>query len=81
MDKPKQIPLFNPLSEDFSYIYKDDMDVPHTYTMRALEISFFDPPVARFMAKHLSDAVYHKRGQKLNHDDDIQEILKEIEVI
>jgi len=77
---PKQIPLFNPLSDDFTFEWKDDTNTLHTFTMRPLEITYFDKPIADFMARHLCDAVYHIRGQKTNAVDDMKAIMGEIHV-
>lgn len=83
MDNPnpkKTIPLFNPLSDTFSFEWLDDDNWRHILTMRPLEITYFEPVQADFMARHLVDAIYHQRGQKTNPEDDKKAILREVMV-
>jgi len=58
----------------------DDHDIEHTYVMRPLEITEFEPVVAEFMLRHLSDEMYHQLGTKTNPENDMAKIRKEIEV-
>ena len=77
----RKIPLYNPLLHDFTFEYLDDANVAHIYMMRPMELTYFDPPVARFMQKHLADAIYNERGPKKNSEDDLKQIYKEISEI
>lgn len=80
MENYKRVALFNPLSSDFSYEWLDDENKKHTLTMNSREITYFPEPQAKFMMKHLADAIIHQRGVRTNHEDEYKAILKEIQV-
>lgn len=76
----KKIALFNPLSTDFYYYWRNDNNKDIKLVIPAISIEYFDPPQAHFMAKHLSDEIMNKRGYAKNTEEQRKEILKEIYV-
>jgi len=48
--------------------------------MPSMEITYFEGYKYEFMRKHLAETIYHERGVRVNHDDDIEKIKKEIEM-
>ncbi len=76
----QKVPLFNPLSTDFKYDIRNDDNSLKTLVMPAQEMTWFEPFEAEYMTKHLTDVIYHLRGNKVNHEVDIETIRKEIEV-
>ena len=71
----------NPLIEDFSVNYDlSGLGQPKTYTLKGLEIDFFEPVIAEHLKKHLVNAIINKRGVKVNRDADAKEIYKEISI-
>ncbi len=82
MNKDK-VPLFNPLNEDFTAKYDINNDRnPIAFTIKAKSVAYFDPPIAAHIKKHLATAIFEKRGNnKMDHDIQIEQFLKEIETI
>lgn len=76
--KPK--PLYNPLTHDFSWEYKDDDNNQHIAVCRALEITYFPTWLADLVMKHLIDEVYENRKPKQNPELDREMIQKEVEI-
>ena len=74
-------PLFNPDTEDFTWEYLDEDNKSQVASMRSQEITYFSEWLAERMATHLTDKLYHKRGQILNAEDDMKAIRAEIEVV
>ena len=54
-------PLYNPLDDSFSYKWYDDFHKPHLLSMPAGKVSYFSPSQAKFMTKHLTDAIIEQR--------------------
>lgn len=67
--------IYNPDTEDFTVNFHGE---PHT--IRALEIQEFPLHIANHIQKHLADKLLHKRGIKVNAEDDLLKIFGEIEV-
>ena len=77
----EKIPLFNPLSKQFSYDWRDDKNETHTLVMEPISITYFNKPQADFMVKHLTDAVMAARKLNgINNKAEIIEIIKQIRV-
>ena len=75
-----KIPIYNPDIDDFSVQYTTVEEGQKTYTIRAMEIKYFKPVIARHIAKHLANHLLHKRGIKHNAELDLENIKKEIMV-
>ena len=77
----KMVGLFNPLSKEFNFEWKDDENQVHTLSLPPVDITYFTPPQARFLLKHLTDAVMAERGLNgINNVAEIKEIIKQIQV-
>jgi hypothetical protein len=75
---PEELKIYNPLLKDFAYTWFDDKNMGHVYVLRSLEITSLPVPIAKFMAKHLTDKIIMERGIKTNWDDEVENIQKEI---
>ena len=75
----QQKSLYNPLKSDFTVQWSGN-GTPQDYTIHAGEIGTYPVALANHIEKHLAEHINGIRGQKTNHDDDIKEIRKEIEV-
>jgi len=76
-----KIPLFNPLSRQFSREWLDDNNQSHTLVMEPIAITYFTPPQARFIVKHLTDAVMASRSlNDINNVAERKEIIEQIKV-
>jgi len=64
-EKKQEVPLYNPLLEDFEAEYYEDDNSLTTLKMPAGQITYFPKPKANFMAKHLADAVVNLSGEKV----------------
>lgn len=73
-------PLFNPSKKDFTWHYLDDDLMPCTATVHSMQITYLPTWIADRVAHHLAEHLMWERGIKQNATDDIQNILKEIEV-
>jgi len=67
--------IYNPDTDDFTVRFNNE-----PYTIKALEIQEFPLHVANHIQKHLADHLLNKRGIKVNVEDDLKNIFKEIEV-
>ncbi len=74
-NKDKLVRLYNPDTDDFTCNWHGD-----PYTIHALEMEEYPTPIADHLKKHLADYIFHKRGTKVNAEDDLKAIFKEIEV-
>lgn len=75
------VPLLNPLSKEVSFEWKDDENMSHNLVIGPLEIVYFTEPQARFMLKHITDAVMNeKKLNGINNVSEIEEIIKQIKV-
>ena len=61
-------------------MWAGDENSPQPYTIHSIDIDTFPTVIADHIAKHLAEHIWQLRGQKTNHDADIEEIMKEIEV-
>jgi hypothetical protein len=75
MDKK---PLYNPLSNEFFYIWYDDDNRPHELIMPPGKVSYFPEKVADFMAKHLADEIIEVRKINPILPDKRKEVMNEI---
>lgn len=75
----KKINLYNPLKTDFTVQWAGE-GYPRDYTIPAGEIGTFPEPLAKHLLKHLAELIIQTRGVKTNHDDDIEDIKREIAV-
>ena len=73
--KNKTVRIYNPDTEDFTVNYEQK-----PYTINALEMQEFPYFIAQHIKKHLADKLLHKRGTKINPQDDLENIKREIEV-
>lgn len=71
------ISVFNPLSRDFT-IKKNFDGKDHTFTVHALESEMFPRFIAEHIKKALSMEVMNTRGVKVNSEEDLKNIYKEI---
>lgn len=82
--KAKQglIPLYNPLSTDFTVTYDINGDgQPEAYTIHAQEIEYFPPVIAQHLTHHLAKEVTSIRGTAgSNWEAELEKATKEIEV-
>lgn len=75
--KPKAI--FNPSRDDFSVEYLDDENIPHTYTIKSMQLRSFPTYIADHIVKHLSQKIMWDKGIKTNPEDELKAIRREIE--
>ena len=83
MKKPTNdlVPLFNPLSQTFSYEWFNENNEKQILTMEPISISYFTESQADFMVKHLTDEVINRRKLNgINHRAEIEEIIRQIKV-
>lgn len=72
--------LFNPLTRPFTVTYDiHGTGQPESYTIEALDLAEFEEPIASHVLKHLANEVYNQRGPKINPEQDITDISKEID--
>lgn len=71
----KNVRIYNPDVDDFTVKYEGE-----PYTIHALDIQEYPHHIAQHIKKHLADHLLWKRGIKVNPQDDLTEIYKEIEV-
>jgi len=74
--------IFNPDTEDFSISYDiNENKDSQIFTIHSLEMKEFPDFLARHIQKHLADHLLHKRGIRLNVEEDLKRIYKEIECV
>jgi len=74
----KDIAIFNPLSHDFTCEWLDDNNKPHNLTIKSIDIGYFPPHQARFMANRLTYQIMAERGYDKNTEIQRNEIMNEI---
>lgn len=79
-DLKKPIAIFNPLPYDFSYTWFDDKNAPHLLTIKSIDMEYFPPYQAHFMAKHLVDALMNKYGYDKNPEEQRKKLLQDVYV-
>lgn len=84
MNKPTNpnelVPIFNPMSHDFSYPWKDDSNTEHILFVPSINIVYFPRYQADFMAKHLADEIINERGYAKDKEKQRKEVLSQIYV-
>jgi hypothetical protein len=61
-----KIGVYNPMTEDFEYLWKDDNNKPHILKIPANQFVYFNESQGKYMIKHLSDAIMNKEGYECN---------------
>lgn len=70
--------LYNPLKDDFSYMWFDDENKGHLLTLPSMQITVLPTSQGRFMLQHLTDKIDFLRGGNLRIDLRREAIEKEI---
>lgn len=71
-------PLYNPLKRDFSIVWLDDENKPHTLTIKSWEIAYFPPYQTMYMANAIADELMNNLKSRTNAIDDRKEIMSKI---
>lgn len=74
--------VYNPTNEEFSVQYDVNGDGnPVTFTLKAMDIEYFDPVVAEHIKKHLADKILYSKGKMvMDYDKETAEIKKKLEI-
>lgn len=77
-----KVGVYNPTDEEFSVQYDVNEDrSPITFTIKPLDIEYFEPSVANHIKKHLADKIlYSKSKMVMDYDKEVAEIKKKMEV-
>lgn len=75
-----KIPLYNPLDHDFEDTLLNDANEEVRYTLPSHDISYFEPPIAHVIEKHLITAVTNERNLDFRDGEEIIKIEKEVKV-
>ena len=72
--------LYNPTTDDFSFICADNNNDKHEYILRGMEITKLPKYLADMGASKLAEKLVWERGIKTNYQDDKNKILEELYV-
>lgn len=71
----KQIPLYNPMKEDFKALLRDENNLQTEIVMPSRQITYFDPPIADVMKRRLADYIYFQSPMNVAYDVAVEDIL------